>query len=75
MVEASDGSLYISDASSKYDLDNCFLDLLEARPNGRLLKYNPSLNETTVFLDNLTFANGVALSRDEDYLLVCETWK
>ncbi|KAK4266079.1 hypothetical protein QN277_027051 [Acacia crassicarpa] len=75
VVEASDGSLYFSDASTKYDLQNFLLDLLEARPNGRLLKYNPSLNETCVFLDNLTFANGVALSKDEDYLLVCETWR
>ncbi|XP_028796652.1 protein STRICTOSIDINE SYNTHASE-LIKE 4-like [Neltuma alba] len=75
VVEASDGILYFSDASTKFDLHDWFLDLLEARPNGRLLKYNPALNETSVFLDNLTFANGVALSKDEDYLLVCETWK
>ncbi|XP_054790240.1 protein STRICTOSIDINE SYNTHASE-LIKE 4-like [Prosopis cineraria] len=75
VVEASDGNLYFSEASTKYDPHNSFLDLLEGRPNGRLLKYNPSLNETSVFLDNLTFANGVALSRDEDYLVVCETWK
>ncbi|XP_054790238.1 protein STRICTOSIDINE SYNTHASE-LIKE 4-like [Prosopis cineraria] len=75
VVEASDGSLYFSVASTKYDARNWYLDVLEARPHGQLLKYNPSLNETSVFLDNLSFANGVALSKDEDYLLVCETWK
>jgi len=26
-------------------------------------------------LDHLSFANGVALSTDQDYLIVCETWK
>ena len=75
VVEASDGSLYFSVASTKYDLHNWYLDVLEARPHGQLLKYDASLNETSVFLDNLGFANGVALSKDEDYLLVCETWK
>ncbi|XP_054790235.1 protein STRICTOSIDINE SYNTHASE-LIKE 4-like isoform X1 [Prosopis cineraria] len=75
VVEASDGSLYFSIASTKYDLHEWYLDVLEARPHGQLLKYNPSLKDTSVFLDNLSFANGVALSKDEDYLLVCETWK
>ncbi|KAI9123209.1 hypothetical protein K1719_006098 [Acacia pycnantha] len=75
VVEASDGSLYFSVASTKYGLHNWYLDVLEARPHGQLLKHNPSLNETTVLLDNLGFANGVALSKDQDYVLVCETWK
>ncbi|KAK4266078.1 hypothetical protein QN277_027050 [Acacia crassicarpa] len=75
VVEASDGSLYFSIASTKYGLHNWYLDVLEARPHGQLLKHNPSLNETTVLLDNLGFANGVALSKDQDYVLVCETWK
>ncbi|KAK1385928.1 hypothetical protein POM88_023663 [Heracleum sosnowskyi] len=37
--------------------------------------YDPSTNETSLVLDNLAIANGVALSRNEDYLIVCETWK
>ncbi|KAK2395822.1 Calcium-dependent phosphotriesterase superfamily protein [Trifolium repens] len=32
-------------------------------------------NETVIVLDDLAFANGVALSKDEDYVVVCETWK
>lgn len=75
MIEASDGSVYFSVASTKFGLHNWYLDLLEARPNGQLLKYNPTSNEIAIVLDNLYFANGVALSKDEDYLLVCETWK
>lgn len=52
-----------------------YLDVLEAKPYGQLLKYDPSTKETSLVLDNLAFANGVALSRNEDYLVVCETWK
>ncbi|KAK7411848.1 hypothetical protein VNO78_03291 [Psophocarpus tetragonolobus] len=47
----------------------------EARPHGQVLKYNPTSNETVIVLDNLAFANGVALSKDEDFLVICETWK
>jgi sugar lactone lactonase YvrE len=75
VIEASDGNIYFSVASTKFNLHNWHLDLLEARPHGQLLKYNPISNETAIVLDDLFFANGVALSKDEDYLVVCETWK
>ncbi|KAJ1439936.1 Strictosidine synthase, conserved region [Sesbania bispinosa] len=75
VIEASDGNIYFSVGSTKFDLHNWYLDVLEARPHGQLLKYNPISNETVVILDNLGFANGVALSKQEDYLLVCESWK
>jgi sugar lactone lactonase YvrE len=73
VVEASDGSVYFSDSSTKYE--KFFLDLLEAKPYGRLLKYDPITKKTTVLLDGLGFANGVALSSKEDYIIICETWK
>ena len=72
VVEASDGSVYFSD-SSKFD--KFFLDLLEAKPHGRLVKYDPITKKTTVLLDGIGCANGVALSSKEDYILICETWK
>lgn len=75
VIEASDGSLYFSVASTKFGLHNWHLDLLEGRPNGQLLKYNPTSNEIAIVLDNLTLANGVALSKDEDYIVISETWK
>ena len=75
MIEGSDGSLYFSVASTKFGLHNWYLDVLEARPHGQLLKYDPSSNETSILLEGLAFANGVAVSEDQDYLVVCETWK
>eukprot|EP01018_Ginkgo_biloba_P027901 Gb_08945 [translate_table: standard] len=75
VVEGSDGSIYFSDASTKYGYDKWVLDVLEAKPRGRLLKYDPKTQKTTVLLDDLAFANGVALSLNEDFILVCETWK
>ncbi|KAJ4834716.1 hypothetical protein Tsubulata_007671 [Turnera subulata] len=75
VVEASDGSLYFSVASSKFGLHEWYLDFLEAKPHGKLLKYDPSSHEASLVLDDLCFPNGVALSRDEDYLIFCESWK
>ena len=67
----SDGTIYFSDASSVNNLGNHTNDWGE--PNGRLLSFNPNTNTTSLLLDSLYFANGVALSNDESYLLVNET--
>ncbi|KAK6131779.1 hypothetical protein DH2020_034475 [Rehmannia glutinosa] len=75
VIEASDGTLYFSVASTKFGLHNWELDVLEEKPHGELLKYDPTLNVTSIVLDHLGFANGVALSANQDYLIVCETWK
>lgn len=75
MVEASDGTVYFSDTSTRFDSDNWFLDHLESRFTGRLLKYDPRAGETSVVLDDLGFANGVALSHDEAFLVICESMR
>jgi sugar lactone lactonase YvrE len=72
---ASDGTVYFSDATSKFRGQDYRFDLLEARPHGRLLRYDPATRETRVVLDNLYFANGVALSQNEDFLVVSETYR
>ncbi len=72
---ASDGRIYFSDASSKWGHENYLLDLLEGRPHGRLLRYDPASKQTEVLLGDLYFANGIALSQDEDFVLVNETYR
>lgn len=72
---ASDGTIYFTDASDIYGYGKHLYDLLEARPHGRFLAYDPASGETTVLLDDLHFANGVALSADEDFVLVNETYR
>ncbi|HSR54439.1 MAG TPA: SMP-30/gluconolactonase/LRE family protein [Acidobacteriota bacterium] len=72
---ARDGRIFFSDASSKWSQPDYMLDLLEARPYGRLLVYDPRSGETRVVLDGLYFANGVALSMNEDFVAVNETYR
>jgi len=77
---AKDGSVYFTDASSKFaarewqgTVSASLLDLLEHGGHGRVLKYDPFSNETTTIMDGLNFANGIAVSDDQTYLLVNET--
>lgn len=70
---AADGTIYFSDASSR-GYEGVDLDAWEAAPTGRLLAFDPATGETQVLLENLSFANGVALGPDEDYVLVNETF-
>jgi sugar lactone lactonase YvrE len=72
---ARDGTIYFSDASSKFGPDGYLLDMLEARPHGRLLKHDLAKGETSKLLGDLHFANGVALSQNEDFVLVNETYR
>jgi len=72
---AKDGTIYFSDASHKFNLKNYKLDGMEHRPNGRLLAYDPATKETRLILDKIYFANGVAVSPDQSFVLVNETWK
>ena len=72
---ASDGRIYFSDASDTHGVHDYMYDLLEARPHGRLLVHDPSTGTTEVLLDDLYFANGVALSSNEDFVLVNETYR
>jgi sugar lactone lactonase YvrE len=72
---AADGRIYFTDASSRYGVDEYLYDLLEARPHGRFLVHDPATGATAVLARGLYFANGVALSRDESFAVVAETYR
>jgi hypothetical protein len=68
-----DGTIYFTDASSRWPVAKFTMDILEHRGSGRLLAYHPDTGKTEVLLKDLFFANGVALGPDEAYVLVTET--
>lgn len=73
VVVAKNGMIYFTDASHKYSFHEFIWDILEGRPHGRLLSYDPSTKQTKVLVRDLYFANGVALSPDEEFVIFCET--
>jgi len=71
---AADGTIWFSDASTRFDVHGFREILLERASTGRLLTYDPASRRTRVRLDGLAFANGVALGPDERFVLVNESF-
>lgn len=46
---------------------------VQGRASGRLLSYNPATRKTHVVAQDIWFANGVTLSKDESFAAVVET--
>ncbi len=67
-----DGTVYFTDSSLHYRLDDYQADLIERTGTGRLLRRDAA-GEVQVLLDSLEFANGVALAEDESFVAVAET--
>lgn len=47
--------------------------ILSGDKTGRLMKYDPESKQVQVLLENLSFPNGVALSKNRDFILLAET--
>jgi sugar lactone lactonase YvrE len=67
------GRVYMTDSSTSWSFDRYTEDVLEQKPTGRALQWDPSTNTTSVLLRGKSFANGIALSPDDTSLFVVET--
>ncbi|XP_058118982.1 adipocyte plasma membrane-associated protein Hemomucin isoform X1 [Anopheles ziemanni] len=72
VVVARNGDIFWTDSSSDFTLQDGVFAVF-ANPSGRLFKYDRATGKNKVLLDRLYFANGVALSPDEEFVLVAET--
>jgi sugar lactone lactonase YvrE len=73
VVALSDGSVYFTVSSRRYPLDQWIGDIVEHTGTGRLLRLAPDSTTPEVLLEGLQFANGLAPSGDESFLVVAET--
>ncbi|GGN69036.1 strictosidine synthase family protein [Actinoplanes lobatus] len=72
VVESTDGTIYFTSSTSRWNLDDHLGDLFEHSCTGRLLRRDPDGTVTTL-VSGLKFANGLVLAPDESHLLVAET--
>lgn len=70
---AADGTVYFTDASDRFSVDQFTMEVIEHRPRGRVLAYDPATRATSLVADQLYFANGIALGPGDEYALVAET--
>lgn len=82
VVVAGTGKMYFTDASTRFapsqwggTFEASVLDILEQQATGRVLEYDPAARSTRIVARGLAFANGIALSKDEQTLFVNETGK
>ena len=66
------GTVWFSAPTREHTLAQVALDVWDSRPSGRLLHYDPRTKATRVVLDNLFYANGVAVAQDDSFVLVAE---
>ncbi|OMP08477.1 Six-bladed beta-propeller, TolB-like protein [Corchorus olitorius] len=74
-INQSDESIYFTDSTSLYQRRNYLWVILSGDKTARLMKYEQESKQVTVLLNNLSFPNGVALSKDGSFLVFAETSK
>lgn len=77
---AADGRIFFSDATTRFNpaefagtANAARLDIIEHGGRGRVLRFDPGSGVTSVVVDGLNFANGVAISDDQRFLIIAET--
>ncbi|XP_005989491.1 adipocyte plasma membrane-associated protein isoform X2 [Latimeria chalumnae] len=69
----SNGTIFFTDSSSKWERRFNRYEVIEANHLGRLIAYDTVSGNARTILDGLYMANGIAFSPNEDYLLIAET--
>lgn len=77
---AHDGKVYFTEASSKFGADKyrgsynaSLLDIMEHGGHGGVFVFDPMTDTSQQLLDDLNYANGIAISEDNSFLVIAET--
>jgi sugar lactone lactonase YvrE len=79
VMVAADGRMVFTDASQRMSpqkygtFDAALFDIIEQSCTGRVLEFDPAAGTTRIVATGLCFPNGVALTADEQALIVAET--
>ena len=77
---AADGKVYFTEASDKFGAerfrgtyDASLLDIMEHGGHGGVFVFDPATGEARQLLDDLNYANGLAISKDNSFIVIAET--
>eukprot|EP00536_Pseudo-nitzschia_multiseries_P002413 jgi/Psemu1/283706/fgenesh1_pg.32_\ len=66
LARARDGTIYLSDSSSRFRRNQVLLETLESRPSGRIVSWHPDTETSRVVADHLAFPNGLVLRESDN---------
>ncbi|MFD5179857.1 ABC transporter permease [Nocardia sp. NPDC058379] len=69
---APDGSIYVSDFSTRTNAAEYLVELVESRANGRVVRIDPD-GSTEVVVSNSVFPNGICTAHDGQSILITST--
>ena len=70
---APDGKIYFSDCTTRYEATTYALDVMEGRPNGRLICHDPATGKTRTVIKQFHFPNGICVAHDGKSVFVAST--
>ncbi|XWS69550.1 hypothetical protein CRYUN_Cryun04dG0188300 [Craigia yunnanensis] len=74
-IDTNTGMIYFTDSSVIFQRRYIFLSAINFDRSGRLLKYDTRTKNVVVMYKGLAFPNGVALSKDNAFLLIAESFR
>ena len=76
----TDGRIFFTEASNKFGAERfrgtynaSLLDIMEHGGHGGVFVFEPSTGESRQLLDDLNYANGIAISEDNSFIAIAET--
>ncbi|XP_071832561.1 adipocyte plasma membrane-associated protein-like isoform X2 [Apostichopus japonicus] len=67
------GDFFFTDSDFKWERREFPYIMIETSPNGRLMWFNPKTRFSNVALFDLYFPNGIQISPDQQFMLICES--
>ncbi|XP_010525477.1 PREDICTED: protein STRICTOSIDINE SYNTHASE-LIKE 1-like [Tarenaya hassleriana] len=71
-IDEEEDAIYFTDSSDKYQIRTVFNAFMSGEKTGRVIRYDKKTKEAKVIMENLHFPNGLALSKDGSFVVVCE---
>jgi len=68
-----DGKIYFSDCTTRYEMTTNTLDIIEGRPNGRVVCFDPVTKKTRTIINRFYFPNGICVAHDGRSVLIAST--
>ena len=68
-----DGKIYFSDCTTRYEMTTNSLDIMEGRPNGRLVIHDPATKKTWTEIGHFHFPNGICVAHDGESVFIAST--